>query len=128
MTLLHAHFHLRNLQAFQRLLDSGNDRGTHTAVSGSAGKSWKGASTLKSAMTCDVNAFDWLGRTALHLACAVPDGVEYVRALLKHPSVNVNLPDVESHWTAPHRALYNGNLAAALVVACISWPDSVDAR
>ncbi|KAJ6502123.1 hypothetical protein C8R45DRAFT_1190437 [Mycena sanguinolenta] len=116
MTLLHAHFHLRNLQAFQRLLDSGNDRGTHTAVSGSAGKSWKGTSALKSVMACDVNALDWLGRTPLHLASATPDAVEYVRALLKHPSINVNLQDVESHSTALHRALYNGNLAAALLL------------
>ncbi|KAJ7864863.1 hypothetical protein B0H14DRAFT_2735954 [Mycena olivaceomarginata] len=116
MTLLHAHFHLRNIQAFQRLLDSGHDRGTHTAVTGSAGKSWKGASALKSVMACDVNAVDSLGRTALHLACAVPDSIEYVRALLKHPNVNINLPDVESHWTALHRALYNGNLAAALLL------------
>ncbi|KAF8205776.1 hypothetical protein K438DRAFT_1918026 [Mycena galopus ATCC 62051] len=116
MTLLHAHFHLRNIQAFQRLLDGGNDRGTHTAMTGSAGKSWKGASALKSAMACDVNALDRLGRSALHLACAVPDGIEYVRALLKHSSINVNLPDVESHSTALHRALYNGNLAPALLL------------
>ncbi|KAF7363815.1 hypothetical protein MSAN_01039400 [Mycena sanguinolenta] len=116
MTLLHAHFHLRNLQAFQRLLDSGNDRGTHTAVSGSAGKSWKGANALKSVMACDVNALDWLGRTPLHIASAAPDAIEYVRALLKHPSINVNLPDVESRSTALHRALYNGNLAAALLL------------
>ncbi|KAJ7256495.1 hypothetical protein B0H12DRAFT_1112353 [Mycena haematopus] len=116
MTLLHAHFHLRNLQAFQCLLDGGNDRAIHTTVSGSAGKSWKGASALKSAMACDVNALDWLGRTPLHLASAVPDAIEYVRALLKHPSINVNLPDVESHFTALHRALYNGNLAAALLL------------
>ncbi|KAJ6490578.1 hypothetical protein C8R47DRAFT_1319740 [Mycena vitilis] len=116
MTLLHAHFHLRNLQAFQRLLDGGSDRGTHTAVSGSAGKSWKGSSALKAAMACDVNACDTLGRSALHLACSAPGSIEYIRALLRHPSVNVNLPDVESHWTALHRALYNGNIAAALLL------------
>ncbi|KAJ7137732.1 hypothetical protein C8R44DRAFT_766051 [Mycena epipterygia] len=116
MTLLHAHFHLRSLQAFQRLLDGGSDRGAHTAISSSAGKSWKGASALKSVMAGDVNAPDWLGRTVLHLACAVPDGTEYVRALLKHPLVNVNLSDVESHWTPLHRALYHGNLAAALLL------------
>ncbi|KAJ7286245.1 hypothetical protein C8J57DRAFT_1446850 [Mycena rebaudengoi] len=114
MTLLHAHFHLRSLQAFQRLLDGSNDRGSHTALSGSAGKSWKGPSSLKSAM--DINALDRLGRTALHLACAVPDGLEYVKALLRHPSVNVNLSDAEGHWTALHRALYHGNLAAALLL------------
>ncbi|KAJ7766843.1 hypothetical protein B0H16DRAFT_1522600 [Mycena metata] len=116
MTLLHAHFHLRSIQAFQRLLDGGNDRGTHTAVSGSAGKSWKGASAIKSAMGLDVNALDRLGRSPLHLACAVPEGIEYVRALLKHTSINVNLADAESHWTALHRALYHGCLAAALLL------------
>ncbi|KAJ7632971.1 hypothetical protein FB45DRAFT_914037 [Roridomyces roridus] len=117
MTLLHAHFHLKGLQAFQRLLDGGGERGSHTAISSSsAGKSWKGASALKSAMTCDVNALDWLGRSALQLACTAPDGIEYVRALLKHPSINVNLCDAESHWTALHRALYHGNLAAALLL------------
>ncbi|KAJ7709467.1 hypothetical protein B0H17DRAFT_1028081 [Mycena rosella] len=114
MTLLHAHFHLRSLPAFQRLFDGSSDRGgTHTAVSGSAGKSWKGPSVLR---TVDVNAPDWLGRTTLHLACAAPDGIEYVKALLKHPLVNVNLSDVESHWTPLHRALYHGNLAAALLL------------
>ncbi|KAJ7461488.1 hypothetical protein FB451DRAFT_1404722 [Mycena latifolia] len=116
MTLLHAHFHLRSLPAFQRLLDGASDRGTHTAVSGSTGKSWKGASALKSAMAVDVNAADWLGRTTLHLACAVSDGIEYVKALLRHPLINVNLADVESHWTPLHRALYHGNLAAALLL------------
>ncbi|KAJ7749583.1 hypothetical protein DFH07DRAFT_1035022 [Mycena maculata] len=112
---LHAHFHLRSLQAFQRLLDGG-DRGTHTATSGNAGKSWKGASALKSAMAIDPNASDWLGRTTLQLACTAPDSIEYVRALLKHPGTNVNLADVESHWTALHRALYHGNLAAAVLL------------
>ncbi|KAK7038072.1 hypothetical protein R3P38DRAFT_2904260 [Favolaschia claudopus] len=116
MTLLHAHFHLRNLQAFQRLLDSGNDRSSHTTVTGSAGKSWKGASALKSAMACDVNALDRLGRTVLHLACAAPDRIEYVRTLLKHPAINVNLADTESHWSPLHRAMYHSNLAAALLL------------
>jgi hypothetical protein len=35
--------------------------------------------------------------------------------LLAHPRIDVNLQDVESHWTALHRALYNGNIAAAYV-------------
>ncbi|KAJ6618827.1 hypothetical protein B0H10DRAFT_2028138 [Mycena sp. CBHHK59/15] len=121
MTLLHAHFHLRSLQAFQRLLDSSNDRGTHTAISGSAGRSWKSASALKPAIACEVNALDRSGRTTLHLTCAAPDGIEYVRALLRHPFVNVNLADVEGHWTALHRALYHGNLAAALLL--LARPD-----
>ncbi|CAK5265304.1 unnamed protein product [Mycena citricolor] len=125
MTLLHVHFHLRNLQALQRLLD-GQDRSSNAGSgsaamtggsSSSAGRSWKGASAVKTAMAAsEVNALDWLGRSVLHLACTIPNGVEYVRAILKHPGVNVNLVDTESHWTALHRALYHGNIAAALLL------------
>ncbi|PFH48643.1 hypothetical protein AMATHDRAFT_5613 [Amanita thiersii Skay4041] len=53
----------------------------------------------------NVNERDDLGRTALHLACSLPDCVEYVRALLKHPQVNPNLVDAESHYTPLHRAI-----------------------
>jgi len=89
MTSLHAHFHNRNQAAFQRQLSA-----------------------------ADVNARDWLGRTVLHMACASADkaATEYVRLLLAHPAVNLNLQDTESHWTALHRALYNGNIHAAYVV------------
>ncbi|KAG5646993.1 hypothetical protein DXG03_001717 [Asterophora parasitica] len=64
----------------------------------------------------DVNARDWLGRSVLHLACAAPDGVEYVRLLLRHPAINVNLADTESHWTPLHRALYHANIPTALLL------------
>nr|GAT49402.1 predicted protein [Mycena chlorophos] len=120
MSALHYGFYTRNIQSFRGLLD-GNDRGTHTA--GNAGgssprsKSFKGSSPLKAAATaCDPNTLDWLGRSVLHLACAAPDALEYVRALLKHPLINVNLQDKEGHWTALHRALYHGNIAAALLL------------
>lgn len=86
MTALHAHFHLRNQSAFRRAL---GDRDVN------------------------VNARDWLGRTALHLACAEPAAVEYTRMLLSHAAVDPNIPDVESRWTSLHRALYAGNIAAA---------------
>jgi hypothetical protein len=33
--------------------------------------------------------------------------------LLAHPSVDVNIPDKENHWTALHRELYSGNIEAA---------------
>ena len=92
MTSLHAYFHSRDQAAFQR--------------------------HLSTALITDVNARDWLGRTVLHLACAVSarPATEYVRLLLAHPGIDVNLQDVESHWTALHRALYDGNIAAAFVV------------
>jgi inhibitor of Bruton tyrosine kinase len=117
MNQLHAHFTLRNLQAFQRLLDSSADRGqllSTTGISNSGGRSWSRPSALPST-TCDINARDWLGRTVLHLACAAPDqsAIEYVKLSLAHPAINVNLYDAESHWTALHRALYHGNIPAA---------------
>ncbi|KAI0291504.1 hypothetical protein B0F90DRAFT_1823827 [Multifurca ochricompacta] len=88
MTSLHAYFYYRDQVAFQR--------------------------QLAAASATDVNARDWLGRTVLHLACAALDAAatEYVRMLLAHPGISVNLQDVENHWTALHRALYNGNLSA----------------
>lgn len=91
MTSLHAYFHNRDQAAFQR--------------------------QLSTPILIDVNARDWLGRTVLHLACAASarPAIEYVRMLLAHRAIDVNLQDVESHWTALHRALYNGNIAAAYV-------------
>lgn len=52
----------------------------------------------------------------MHLACSASDSAatEYVRLILGHPGVNVNIQDAESHWTALHRALYNGNLTCAM--------------
>ncbi|KAG6821309.1 hypothetical protein H0H93_000170 [Arthromyces matolae] len=117
MTLLHDYFHLRNQQAFQRLLDGNADRSlSAAALSTSGSKSWTRPSPLASNSVCDVNARDWLGRTVLHLACSSPDTLEYVRILLRVPAINVNLADTESHWTPLHRALYHANIPAALLL------------
>jgi len=124
MTLLHDYFNTRNLQAFQRLLDGGTGRIQSTTSSSPSGSSYGGKSGNRSGgiiggrnyPTCDVNARDWLGRTALHLACASMESIEYVRALLRHPHINVNLPDAESFWTPLHRALYSANLPAVYVL------------
>ena len=101
MTALHAHFHLRNQQAFQRLLEqskaslahtggsgggAGGGGGTNTStsppqvayLSSSAGRSssWTRKSPIAERsgakeLLLDVNAKDQLGRTVLHLACTV---------------------------------------------------------
>ena len=91
MTSLHAYFHNRDQAAFRR--------------------------HLSTALIVDVNTRDWLGRTVLHLACAASarPATEYVRLLLAHPGIDVNLQDMESRWTPLHRALYNGNIATAYV-------------
>lgn len=54
----------------------------------------------------------------LHLLCASDDplATEFLQLLLTHPSVNVNLQDEESGWTALHRALYAGHIHIALIL------------
>lgn len=122
MTLLHDYLNTRNQQGFQRLLDTSIDRGQSAAgPSTSGGRSWGKSSALTSQPTCDVNARDWLGRTALHIACASFDKIEYVKVLLKHPAINVNLADTESHWTALHRAMYIANIPTAYVGSLSSY-------
>ena len=125
MTSLHTYFALRNQQAFQRLLE-GSSRPTagQAGTSSSGGRSWGRPSPLAAAAhaNIDVNARDAFGRTVLHLACAATDAaaLQYVRLLLAAPTINVNLLDAESHWSALHRALYNGNLGAACVAVSFS--------
>ncbi|OCB92256.1 hypothetical protein A7U60_g336 [Sanghuangporus baumii] len=125
MTALHVHFALRNQQAFQRLLDASRG-GTPQIASGptlstSGGRSWNKPSPLSGGIpvpSCDVNARDWLGRTVLHLAVSSldPAALEFVKLLLSHPRIDVNTPDLESRWTALHRALYVANIPACVLL------------
>ena len=108
MNLLHDYFHVRNLKGFQRLLDGGND--SKKTGPSSLGRPSPVANNL------DVNSRDWLGRTALHLAASSSETIDYLKALLKHPNINVNIPDVESQWTPLHRALYNANIVGACLL------------
>lgn len=121
MTLLHVYFHLRNQQAFQRLLERDRSGSFGSAgPSSSAGKSSPGDSWSRKSIVSalEVNAFDDLGRTVLHLVCSSTDAssTEYARMLLLHPNINVNMPDKENHWTALHRALYCGNIEVAILL------------
>jgi len=123
MSLLHDHLISRNLQAFQLALRDSvgapSSVPSGASLTGSTGKFCNRGSTQNS---FDVNARDWLGRTALHLACTSVECIDYVRALLKHPHIDVNLPDVESFWTPCHRALYSANLSAACVFTLFFRP------
>lgn len=63
----------------------------------------------------DINARDAFGRTLLHHAVSShrENALEFVRALLELPLLDLYAQDTESGWTALHRALYYGNIAAA---------------
>ena len=117
MSLLHDHVNSRNLRAFQLALDGSiGTPPTGPSYTSGTGKSLNRGVTLpQNSPLFDINARDWLGRTALHLACTSVEYIDYVRALLRHPNIDVNLPDVESLWTPLHRALYSANLSAACV-------------
>ncbi|QRW16770.1 The BTB (BR-C, ttk and bab)/POZ (Pox virus and Zinc finger) domain [Rhizoctonia solani] len=129
MSNLHAYFHLRNLGAFRQLLDA---RGVSAnrlpdGKSGSGPRSWSQTQVQMTALPQggqldhNPNMRDPLGRTVLHLACAdlAPIALEFVRALLALPlgQIDVNAQDAESGWTALHRALYAGNLPAAVLLS-----------
>lgn len=57
--------------------------------------------------------YDPQGRLLIHLAATEAQGLPFLKALLKHPQIDVNYPDLESGWTSFHRALYHGNISAA---------------
>ncbi|GAA5880086.1 hypothetical protein JCM3774_003304 [Rhodotorula dairenensis] len=97
---------------------------------GGAGGGGIGAqSTLadRAAVVAEINRRDHLGRTVLHLAVVEPDAwaLDWVELLLAVPGCLVNLQDTESGWSALHRALYSGNIAAARLLLC---RDDIDTR
>ena len=126
---LHVAYTLKNQKAFRQLLDRAHGSGTSNAnpsgggagggTSSSGPRSWTNGSILcSSGGIVDVNAKDSLGRTVLHRVCSSlePGTVDYLRMLLNHPSINVNVQDSESRWTPLHRALYTGNIIAAVLL------------
>ncbi|KAF8316609.1 hypothetical protein DL93DRAFT_745756 [Clavulina sp. PMI_390] len=135
---LHVAYTLKNQKAFRQLLDRANAAGANISASNASGggggggtgtsssgpRSWTLHSILGGAggttypLVVDVNAKDSLGRTVLHRLCSSlePGTVDYLRMLLAHPALNVNVTDLESRWTPLHRALYTGNIVAAVLL------------
>ncbi|KAL0087569.1 ankyrin repeat-containing domain protein [Phycomyces blakesleeanus] len=54
-------------------------------------------------------------RTALHYAVQW-NRISIAQCLIECPMVNINLQDLESGWTALHRALYLGRIEIALLL------------
>ncbi|GAA6003739.1 hypothetical protein JCM10207_003573 [Rhodosporidiobolus poonsookiae] len=86
-----------------------------------------GGNLDRQAVTGEVNRRDYLGRTVLHLAVSETEAwaLDWVELLLSVPMLQVNLQDTESGWSALHRALYVGNIAAARLLLA---RDDVDTR
>lgn len=126
MSALHAYFHLRKQEEFQKCLEhskaacstsSSSGQGINVGSNSGPSRSLTKIPVL-GPKSVDVNARDSLGRTVLHLACSAVDpmALEFIRLLLAHPQINVNLQDAESSWSALHRALYAGNVPAAVLL------------
>ncbi|KAL2856010.1 BTB/POZ protein [Aspergillus pseudoustus] len=68
----------------------------------------------------ELNARDQYGNTLLHHVASSPKptAVDFALALLEAPQLDIYVQDLESGWTALHRALYAGNatIAQALMV------------
>ncbi|KAM0746914.1 RCC1/BLIP-II [Meredithblackwellia eburnea MCA 4105] len=69
-------------------------------------------------LTAELNRRDHFGRTVLHLAASELGewALDWVELLLGVNGLQVNAVDTESGWTALHRALYVGNIPAALLL------------
>lgn len=83
--------------------------------SGSARTSYGKTPSTISLTRADVNSRDNYGRTLLHLATnsGSKNALGFVRALLGVPFLDLYVQDLESGWTALHRALYFGNIGIA---------------
>ncbi|PKI82340.1 hypothetical protein MVES1_003487 [Malassezia vespertilionis] len=115
-------WHVRDLPRFRRVLKGGPlernaDKAQLPASHSHSHSHGSGHSTVQGPCApAEVNRRDYFGRTVLHLLASSDDiaAHDYLEQLLTHPSVNLNLQDKESGWTALHRALYAGNLRVAI--------------
>lgn len=66
----------------------------------------------------EVNARDHIGLTVLLRAASstAENAIEFVRALLDHPAIDIYVQDWESGWNCLHRALYAGNISVARLI------------
>lgn len=95
----------------------------HTPTSASHGK---GAGLILT--RAELNARDSFGRTLLHHAASSrsDDALAFVKALLEMPLIDLYAQDLESGWTALHRALYFGNISIAHALMVRDIQDATD--
>lgn len=66
----------------------------------------------------DINRKDTKGMTLLHHAAsqASEAGINFALALIAHPLIDLYVQDLESGWTALHRAFYFGNITISRAI------------
>ncbi|KAG9242107.1 hypothetical protein BJ878DRAFT_544573 [Calycina marina] len=66
----------------------------------------------------EINMKDHAGLTILHRAVSstAPNAIKFALALIEHPMIDLYIQDLESGWTALHRALYFGNITMARAI------------
>ena len=102
----------------KRVWYDGNDArangGTPSKSRSVLARSSKGHKELRQSFNRQaLKEYDSKGRSLLHAASTEPHRIPYLKALLAHPQTDLLHPDLESGWSALHRALYHGNISAA---------------
>lgn len=81
-----------------------------------------------SSLRAQINTRDQYGRTVLHhiASSSRPSAIDFATALLDIPLVDIYMQDLESGWTALHRALYAGNASVAQALMARDMRDATD--
>jgi alpha-tubulin suppressor-like RCC1 family protein len=76
----------------------------------------------------EVNTRDTFGRSILQHAASSrsEDALVFIKALLEIPFIDLYAQDLESGWTALHRALYFGNISVAHALMVRDFQDATD--
>ncbi|RDW78527.1 BTB domain and ankyrin repeat protein [Aspergillus mulundensis] len=87
-----------------------------------------GSRSAKTISRDELNARDQHGRTLLHHVASSPKptAFDFALALLEVPFLDIYAQDLESGWTALHRALYAGNATIAQALMARDARDATD--
>lgn len=87
-------------------------------VSGQTGNSGVAKGAHVNLGRAEINMKDYAGLTILHRAVSSTstNAIKFALALIEHPMIDLYIQDLESGWTALHRALYFGNITIARAI------------